>query len=495
MYSQIKSASYWGLKGYIVNIETLIARGLPRFTIVGLPDKTIGESKERVISAIKSSGFTFPLKRITVNLSPPNIPKHGTGFDLPIALSILIASNQLSKRQNENTQSSIIFGELSLSGKVKPIKGLPILVQIASKNKIPVIITPDQDLLHSYDKNQIMRTSSLNDCLHILNGQKRQNPQSNSSSCRNRPSTIAHPFLSIKGNTSAKRAALIAAAGRHHLSISGPTGCGKTLIAETIINLLPSMTIQEKIEVETIYSISNEPRPRQRPLRSPHHTTGLSSIIGGGSGMTPGELSLSHNGVLFLDELPEFSSKVINSLRTPLEKHRMKLIRNNLSVIFPTNFLLVAAMNPCRCGNFGSKDQKCTCSPFQVSRYQSKIPQPIWDRIDMNISMTQDRLTKLLDQSEDNLNQYSNKLKECWDLQQKRGIFNNQIQFKDIKNLPLGNSERELLSNLQQKLRLSTRGIEKIIRVARTIADLELSKRINENHISEAASYRKITSA
>ncbi|MEA3357508.1 MAG: YifB family Mg chelatase-like AAA ATPase [Patescibacteria group bacterium] len=496
MYSCIKSAANLGLEGYLVKVETHISNGLPRFKIVGLPDKSVEEAKDRVTSAIKSSGYTFPLKRITVNLAPSNIPKHGPSFDLPIATGILYASNQITIKKPEAIEQAMFSGELGLNGKLRATNATPIIVHTAAKNKIPRVILPSSNLDEYFHEKdiEILLPVSLRDCIEFLKGNRklsRYTPTQNSS----KSSSVNTDLPPIIGNHSAKRAAAITIAGRHHLALSGTPGCGKTLLAKSMIAFMPEPSMNELFEIHKIYSICKEKCPTSRPFRNPHHSSSMISILGGGAIPVPGEVTLSHHGILFLDEFQEFQQKTINSLRQPLEDHSITISRKYATVTFPCNFILVTAMNLCPCGFLGHPNKQCTCKYHQIVNYRNKIPNALWDRIDLHINLFPQNfksITKI--ESDKDIRHYHKLILDTWDIQKHRGTFNNTITLSKSKKLcPTSARAGLLLKNSYKTLGMSTRGLLKILRVARTIADIDNVEIIKERHIAEAVSYRRIS--
>ncbi len=491
MYAKLFSAANYGIDGYIVTVEAFIANGLPRFKIVGLPDKGVEEAKERVTAAIKASGYTFPLKRITISLGPAELPKHGSSFDLPIALSILIATKQINLKFD--LDNSVFAGELGLNSTLRETSGIPIIIETAQEHTKKAVLLP----LHRNNQIgkvhiKILEFTNLKSCVGFLESLRYLQPPKETQRCSEH-SINCLSINDIAGNELAKRALQIAVAGKHHLAFTGPPGCGKTTLAQSAKDLFPPPTSEEIAEILKIYSISNEETPSDRPFRSPHQSASFTSILGGGSIPVPGEITLAHNGILFLDELPEFSKQVINGLRIPLESGRITVSRKHRRTTFPANFLLITAMNPCPCGNSGNSLKPCQCRPHEINNYKSRVSNAIWDRIDLNVPIFQVDATELeVSSKSDNLPKIKRQIELAQELQRKRGRFNSKISLPEVPQFcPMSQMAQNLLKQAYQKLGLSIRGYLQIIRAARTIADLENKNVITEEQIAEALVLRK----
>lgn len=508
MLSKIKTCVLYGLEGYEVNVETDLSGGLPNFNIVGLPDISIKESKERVRSAIKNCGFSFPVSRITVNLAPANLKKEGSQIDLPIAVGILSASKAIYKPVDEKT---FIIGELSLDGKINAIDGaLPMVISMRNNNfKKAVIPEDNKEECGSIEGIDIIPVESITQLADYLNGDLSIEPFRLQYDFSCKQDCFSEDFSEIKGQPAMKRAVEIAAAGMHNILLLGSPGSGKTMIAQRISTILPDLSFEESLEVTKIYSISgllsnqrllcNKGLITKRPFRSPHHTSSRASIAGGGSKPRPGEVSLAHFGVLFLDEIPEFPKSVIEVLRQPMEDGKISISRANGSFTFPAKFMLVAAMNPCPCGYLGDSTHDCTCSQAQIDKYLGKISGPLLNRIDVQIEVLPVKYDDLKnDAPEETSAEIKKRIVRARHIQLQRykdlGIMtNSELSAKGISKFCRVNKESEkLLKNAFEVLGLSARAYNKILKVARTIADLENSENIETKHIAEAIQYRSL---
>lgn len=496
----INTATLSGIEGKMVYVEVDIARGLPCFNIVGMPDISVRESKERVRSAIINSGFKFPVCRITVNLAPADLRKGGGLFDLPISVGILLATGQINFSAAKNF---MFLGELSLSGEIKTVKGaLPIILE-GCRNEIFKFVVPFQnaDECSIIDEAEIYCFSTLSNMVNCINSNK-WHIYKHMSQTQKHDDFNDLDYSDVIGQESSIRAIEIAAAGSHNIIMTGPPGVGKTMIAERIPTILPDMNFVESLEVTKIYSVSgtldeNKALIMERPFRNPHHTCSKIALIGGGNNFQPGEISLAHNGVLFLDEIIEFRKQVLEVLRQPLENRCIKISRARGTVIYPANFMLVGALNPCPCGNYGS-DRACNCTESQRKKYIGKLSGPLIDRIDM---FTFVRKISYKDIRNKKKSQSSNEIKRIVESARNLQIqrfkdenitCNSQMNIKLIyKYCKLNDNCKDLMGKIFDKYHLSTRAYTKILKVARTIADLNETSDIEEKDLIEAIQYRK----
>jgi magnesium chelatase family protein len=505
MLAQVNSGAVVGLDAVPVTVEVDIAsQGLPSFTIVGLPDKAVEESRERVRAAIKNSGADFPAKRITVNLAPADLPKAGPAYDLPIALGILVASGQLNTIPND----AVFVGELSLDGSLRHTNGiLPLAMMVKASGAGKQLYLPSLDAREAAIIRSVcvFGVPSLLGLFHHLSGSTvlAQEASVPFSDTLNASEAFESDIKDVQGQEQAKRALEIAAAGAHNLFMQGPPGAGKTMLARTIPSILPVLTEDEALEVTKIYSVTGNLPPGEsvmkfRPFRAPHHTTSRIGLIGGGTHPQPGEISLAHRGVLFLDEFPEYPRHVLEALRQPIEDGIVTISRAVGSVQYPAKFILVAAANPCPCGNLGSEFKRCTCPPGVVSRYQKRISGPILDRIDLHIHVPAVSTEKLTDRSIQNetSKKVRKRVQKARNLQTERlrvyGLqANAEMSTRVVREcVQLSTECEQFLRQAVHRFRLSARGYYRVIKVARTIADLSDEQKIALPHVAEALQYR-----
>lgn len=505
MLSKIKTCCISGLMVTTIEVEVDISNGLPNVNVVGLPDMAIKESKERVRAAIKNSQLEFPLKRITINLSPADTKKEGSHFDLPIALGILGASMQIPLDELENI---LVLGELSLDGKTNRVNGvLPMLLEMYNQG-IKKVILPKGNLEEAriVDGIEIIPVESLNDIALHFRGERRIPSYMGISKYEFNEGITSEDFKDLHGQENLKRGLEISASGNHNLLMIGPPGSGKTMAARRLPSILPRLTFGEALEITKIYSVAglldpNEGLFRKRPFRSPHHTSSIVALTGGGRIPKPGEVSLSHYGVLFLDELPEFNKSALEVLRQPLEDRNIHISRINGSYTYPADFMLIAAMNPCPCGYYGTNSgQECTCTASQVNRYVGKISGPLIDRIDIIVETSaveyKDLISNKKIESSKDMRLRVEKAREIQLERYKKTkyLFNAQLNGAAIKKYcSLTPSSQKLMNLAFDRMKLSARGYSRILKVARTIADLEGSDVIAENHLAEALQYRNIS--
>ncbi len=503
MFSKINSYGLMGLKGLKIDVEVDTIAGLPRFDIVGLPDAAVKESKERVTSAIKNSGFKFPQKKVTINLAPASVRKIGPAFDLAIAVGLLVSSAQL---EGNKYRDFIIIGELGLDGKVKPVNGiLPELISARSEGFKNFIIPYDNKKEASFiDGINVFAVQSLLDATKFLSGEINILPIEKAVWKGELSDKVTEDFARVKGQKIAKRAIEIAVSGGHNILMVGAPGAGKTMISRCIPGIMPDLTFEEALEITKIHSIAGELDPEKgvissRPFRSPHHTASTVALTGGGRDSKPGEVSLASSGVLFLDEFPEYSRSTLESLRQPLEDGIITVSRANGTFEYPANFMLVASMNPCPCGNYGSKDAVCTCTPTAIQNYHKRLSGPLLDRIDLKIDVERVAFNEISNRSEEESSEEIKKrVDDARQIQNKRFAgtsvhTNAKMNSKMLAEFCKLDDEGTALMQLAfDKYHISARGYTRLLKVARTIADLDGSENIQASHIAEALAYRTI---
>ncbi|HPN56704.1 MAG TPA: YifB family Mg chelatase-like AAA ATPase [Candidatus Omnitrophota bacterium] len=504
MLSKTYSYALNGIDSYLVTIEVDCSRGLPATIIVGLPDNTLKESKERVRAAIKNSGHKFPISRSTINLSPADTKKEGPSFDLPIALGILASSEQISpQRLNEYA----ILGELSLDGKVKPVKGALSIALSMDKNRFKGLLLPSANAPEAAiaDVMDVYPVDSLNQVIHFLSDPESIRPfKTDPSLLTSQPDDEELDFADVKGLSHVKRGLEVCAAGAHNCLLMGSPGTGKSLVLRRLNSIVPKMSREEILETTRIYSAMGLVKSKtgmvtQRPFRAPHHTTSDVALVGGGSNPRPGEVTLAHNGILFLDELPEFNRNALEALRQPLEDKHVTIARASKTMQFPANFMFVAAMNPCPCGFFTDPKRECRCSSWQIQRYISKVSGPLLDRIDIHLDVPPLPPAELLSNTRGETSaQIKERTIKAREIQKKRFAgtsitVNAQLNHRQLKEYcPLSPECRGLLKQAIEELNFSARAHDKIIKIARTVSDLAGSKRILPEHIAEAIQYRSL---
>ncbi|MDR4506682.1 MAG: YifB family Mg chelatase-like AAA ATPase [Candidatus Brocadiaceae bacterium] len=505
MLSKVKSIAVFGIEAYLIEVEVYVAKSdMPSIVVVGLPDTAVKESRDRVKAALQNSGYKFPNKNITVNLAPADRKKEGPVFELPIAIGVLISTKQI---EAPDIQTYAVFGELSLDGEIRPVKGCLSMALKCKELGIKKLLLPSANAAEASIVEEIesIPVATVKEAVGVLTKSIFIDPyKSDRKSIFHESSDYDVDFADVKGQENVKRALTVAATGNHNVIMIGPPGAGKTMLTQRIPTIMPPLTLHEALETTKIYSVLGLIGPKQslitkRPFRAPHHTISTAGLIGGGSFPRAGEISLSHNGVLFLDELPEFERKTLEVLRQPLETGNVTISRAASSVTYPANFMLVCAMNPCPCGYYTDRRKECNCTSRQIQNYMSKISGPLLDRIDIQIEVPAVSFTEI---AKEGLSQTSSEIRKKVTVARKKqeDRFNGQLiqvnadmSSKQIKQYcKMDKPAKDLISQAMIELSISARGYSKIVKVARTIADLEESEEVKVEHVSEAIQYRSL---